>query len=177
VLAVLHDDGIAVLELLLHGERHDSRVARTHRRDERIVGVDDGELGGLQQLFLELCIELERAVAVEMVGRDVQDGRCERRQAVGRLHLEARDLEHVGVGIALEKIKRRRPEVAARGRTQALRHEHLRRQRRHRALAVAARHGDDRRTRSQGEQLDVADHGEPSPSRFDGERQVVWQPR
>ena len=73
-------------------------MACAHRGDERIVGIDDRVLGRLQQFLFELGVELERAVSIEVIGRHVEHRRRERRQAVRRLHLEARDLEHVGVG-------------------------------------------------------------------------------
>ncbi len=112
-----------------------------------------------------------------MVRRDVEHRGRDRRQAVRRFHLEARDLEHVRVRFAAQEIQRGRPKVAACRRPQPLRRKDLRCQRRHRALAVAARHRDHRCTRSEREQLDVADDGEPAAARLHGERQVVRQPR
>ncbi len=125
-------------------------MARTHRRDERIVGVDDGVLGRLQQLLLELGVELERAVAIEVIGRDVEHRRRERRAGC----------RSSPSGSSRSRARRRRlrapssrssaggPRLPPAGARKPLRLEHLRRQRRHGALAVAAGHRDDRSARA-----------------------------
>ena len=153
-------------------------MARAHRGDERIVGIDDRVLGRLEQFLFELGVELERAVSIEVIGRHVEHGRRERRQAVRRLHLEARDLEHVGVGFRSSSKSSaggpRFPPAGARRRCDSSIFDANVVTVLLPLLPVTAMH---RRAHREREQLDVADHGEAAAARFDGERQVVRQPR
>ena len=121
---------------------------------------------------------------VQVIRGHVEHRRRERPQALGRLHLEARDLEHPGVDsrvrVCGKQVERGRSEVAAGRRGEALCFEHLRRERRDGALAVRAGHGEHRRARGARiarEQLDVADHVDPAPARFGRERDVQPKPR
>ncbi len=75
------------------------RMARADRGDDGVVRVVNRVVGRREQLRLERGVALERSVPVEVIGRHVEQRRGQRPEAVGRLHLEARDLEHVGVRV------------------------------------------------------------------------------
>ncbi len=63
-------------------------------------------------------------MAVEVIGRNIEYGGRKRLEARGGLHLEARDLEHIGRGAIIEQLERRRTEIAAGRNSQPVALEH-----------------------------------------------------
>src|SRR6267154_2684 len=104
----------------------------------------------------------ELGVAVEMIGADVEHRGGAAGEALRRLELEARELEHVELGAAAEESERGLPEVApgAHPHSRALRHTGE--QRRDGALAVGVGDAGDRSIDCAREELDVADDAEPA---------------
>ncbi len=126
-----------------------------------VVAVDHRGLGMGVDARLGRGVALDRAVAVEMIGRDVEDGRRRQLQRLGGLELEAGQLQHVELGLRVEQVQRRRAEVAADAGAQAGGQRHLADQGGDGALAVAAGDADHRRRGGAGEQLDVAEDRDP----------------
>ena len=128
-----------------------------------VVDGDHGRAGIGDQTLLDRGIGFERAVAVEVVGRDVEqhaDGRIEARRQVD---LEGRALDHMEAAAA-GRLQRqdRLADIAAKRHLAAGGGDEMGDQRRRRRLAVGAGDGDERRLRAMApplaaEQLDVAD--------------------
>ena len=112
-----------------------------------------------------------------MIGADVEHRGGAAGEALRRLELEARELEHVELGAAAEESERGLPEVApgAHPHSRALRHTGE--QRRDGALAVGAGDAGDRSIDCAREELDVADDAEPAAARLGEERALGRQPR
>src|SRR3546814_5027838 len=77
-------------------------------------------------------------VTIEMVLRQIEQGRSHALQVVRGFELEARQFEHVQLGILTQQVECRQAKVAADGDTQTCGLRHFTHQRRHRALAVTA---------------------------------------
>jgi len=111
-----------------------------------------------------------------MIGADVEHRGGAAGEALRRLELEARELEHVELGAAAEESERGLPEVApgAHPHSRALRHTGE--QRRDGALAVGAGDAGDRSIDRARKELDVADDAEPAAARLGEERALAREP-
>jgi hypothetical protein len=101
---------------------------------------------------------LDRVMAIEVIGRDVEHDRDRGPERLGRLELERRHLEHRDVERQADERERGRADVAGHRRAQPRRAQHLRDERGRGRLPVRARHGDDRHRERGDRELDVAAH-------------------
>ena len=128
-----------------------------------ITAVPPGaEMGKYRRL--DAGIVLERAVAVEMVGRDVEQRRGVGREPRRKLDLEGGKLEHISeIGGERFEIEHRLADIAAERHALSRRLEKMRGERGRGGFAVGA--GDDHHLARRRvarplaeEQLDIADH-------------------
>ena len=119
----------------------------------RLLVLKDARLG--------VGVGLERAVAVEVIGRDVEHHRNSRTKRLDRLQLETRYLEHHdGVGLRLlDQGNCRRADIAADRSREAARRDNFTRQSRGRCLSVRPGDSDDVLGQKLGCQLNLTDHG------------------
>src|SRR6266702_5940338 len=130
-----------------------------------VAAVDHREVVGpreLDDLSLDLCVPLERAVAVEVVGRDIEDHPDVQARPLHRLELEARELEHYPVlGRDLgQAVEDRLADVAADHHGPLARGEDIAGERGGRGLAVGACDADDSAGAQLQEQVDLARDGD-----------------
>src|SRR5579862_9892034 len=129
---------------------HDCPVVRALRREEP---------------RLRVAVLGERAVAVQVVGRHVEEAPDPRPEALHPFELEARHLDDRDLGRVVERGDQRRAEVAAGEGPAAGARKREADERRGRALAVRTRDGDHRtRQHAEGE-LDLAPHRDPATDR------------
>ena len=142
-----------------------------HARCLFVVGVEDGVIGGslvFENAFLGGKVLVEAAVAVEVVGSDVEHDRDFRMKGLDGLQLEAGDFEDVvgvvgGVG---DQRNGGRPDVAADLRLVAAPADDVAGQRGGGGFAVGAGDGDDVALQKTRGQLDFADDGNAHGARL-----------
>ncbi len=157
----------------LQAEGHDRRGLSGHHRHRRVVAIEHLHSARREDARLGPDVGIETAMPVEVVLRDVQHrGRVAGQRARGR-QLEARQLQHPGLGQAIlaqalaQRVERRRRDVAGDGNAAPGARDQQPGKPRRRRLAVGAGDADhprriaaarlQRRQRA-GKELDLADH-------------------
>ena len=120
-------------------------------------------LGARHQALLDRGVVVQRPVAIEMIGRDVDQRADARRQRRGEIDLERRAFDDVDAPVGRrQQIENRHADVAAHRHVAAGLAQDMGDQRRRRRLAVGSGDGHERRARRArgalaGEEFDVAD--------------------
>ena len=145
-------------------ERDRRRAQVRVRGDDRVVGVEDQRAGRVDELGespLRRAVALERAVPVEVVGRDVRVDR-DRRAARQRRQLQLRQLDHDAMlrRQLRQALDERNPDVPAEhDRVRRVRCQDRGDQRRRRRLALRPGDTDRRRRAEAKEQVGLRDEG------------------
>jgi hypothetical protein len=139
-----------------------------HRPYGCVVDVDHRHIAAVENPGLGCRVVGERRVAIHVIGRHVQHGCSGGAERMGRLELEARQLEHEEIRYRLlQQIKGRLAEIAAGERASTRGIGQGRDQGGDRALAIRARHRGNRRACLECEQFDVAHYRQAAPQRLD----------
>ena len=158
-------------------KKYGARGTLLHRARPLVVVVQDEPIACChfaEKPFLHRLIDFHRAVALDVVGRHVEDGGDLRTEVLRRLHLVARNLG--GDCAALARLqhgfRQRIADVAADARLllAELLGEQQPQERRRRRLAVRPRHGEDRRLGKCRRQFHFARDADAAPLRLLGER-------
>ena len=163
-LAPMRHGAVAAVQALPRRKRDARGIVGAHRPHDGIVPVEYRHARRAQQSCLDGRVALQAAVAIEVIGGDVQHRRGVGAEAAGGLQLKAGQFEHVDFRRVSQQIHCGRAEVASGGDAQAGCRQHLLHQGDHGALAVGAGHRDHRCARGTGKQLDLADHGDSTSS-------------
>ena len=186
--------GQRVLEVVPSGQRHrrhrpvliepDDVAARARREGAHclVATVQHREIVGARELDgarLEVDISLERAVAVEMIRRDVEDHAEVKSRLLDRLELKARQLEDNPVARCdlVEAVEDRVADVAADDHRPVARGEHVPGQGSSGGLPVGTRDADDLALQKPARQFQVADHANTAPPRALDQVQIGRHPR
>ncbi len=144
--------------------------AQRHLTYNAVAAVQDREIvcaGELDRFRLEVGVSLEGAVAVEVVGRDVQDHADVEARSLHRLELEAGQLEHDPVPRRhlVQAVENGVADVAADEDRPIAGCKNGAGERGRRRLAVGAGDADDRPGAQAQEQVDLAGNLDAPPSR------------
>ena len=140
-----------------------------HGRHPRIIPIQQPHLGPPEQTGLGRRVGLQAGVAIEVIGRDVEDRGHPWPQGPGGLQLKARQLKDIELDGGIEELQGRFAQIAAHGGTQPAGPGHLPHQGGDRALAVGAGDGHHRGLDRPGEELDIPHHLNPAAN---GRRQA-----
>ena len=146
-----------------HSRRHQWIVGVEHRRVAVLLAQEDALLGA------RVC--REAPVAVEVIGRDVEQRRGARPEVVDPFELKARQLDDEDTpGRAVDAGDERRADIAADLDLAPGGAEQRAGERRRGALAVRARDRDHRTVQERERQLDLGEHREARGARQDEQR-------
>ena len=131
--------------------------------DRLVAPVQNGEIvcaGELDGAGLEVDVALEGAVAVEVIGRDVEDHAYVQARALDRLELKARQLQHdpVSWGDLIDAVEHRVADVAADDDRPRAGGEDAAGERGGGGLAIGSGDSDDGARARSKEQVDLAGH-------------------
>ncbi|MNL25768.1 hypothetical protein D3C87_1472600 [compost metagenome] len=174
-------DDQARLEGLGAREGEGARAQRPDERGDRwVVGVQHRPVLGVllgEEALLGLPVALARAVAREVIVREVDPDRHARLEVAHRLELVAGDLSHQDIGIALDQANEWLADVPAHRGAQARGLEDLAHQGGGGGLAVGAGDGDHGHGSEAVGELDLADHLDPVCLGRLEDREVAGDPR